>query len=58
MNRSNLVIEVKIFVAYRFWISRYGSDFKKNETLGSLLNEFHEMVEREEEKAVIHLSNM
>lgn len=43
---------------YRFWISSYGSDFKKDETLTQLLSEFHNVVEGEEEKDIIHPSNM
>ena len=43
---------------YRFWISSYGSDFKKDEQLTSLLTEFHKNVECEEEKNIIDLSNL
>ncbi|KAJ7372876.1 RAS guanyl releasing protein 1 (calcium and DAG-regulated) [Desmophyllum pertusum] len=43
--------------AVGFWISRYGSDFKKDEQLTLLLNEFREKLECEEEKEIIHLSN-
>lgn len=43
---------------YRFWISSYGSDFKKDEQLTALLTEFHEKVECEEEKDIINLSNL
>lgn len=42
----------------RFWISNYGFDFKKDEQLTALLTEFHKKVEHEEEKDIIHLSNM
>ena len=42
----------------RFWISSYGSDFKKDEQLTSLLTEFHKNVECEEEKNIIDLSNL
>lgn len=43
---------------YRFWISNYCSDFKKDEELILLVKEFMEEVECEEEKKIIHLSNM
>ncbi|XP_078344656.1 ras guanyl-releasing protein 3-like isoform X2 [Oculina patagonica] len=44
--------------AVGFWISSYGSDFKKDETLTQLLSEFHNIVEGEEEKDIIHPSNI
>ena len=43
---------------YRFWISSYGSDFKKDEQLTALLTEFLKQVECEEEKDIIHCSNL
>lgn len=44
--------------AVGFWISGYGSDFKKDEQLTSLLTEFQKSVECEEERTIIHLSNL
>lgn len=44
--------------AVGFWISNYCSDFKKDEELTLLVKEFMEEVECEEEKKIIHLSNI
>lgn len=51
-------VKANICSAVGFWISRFGCDFKKDEKLASLLNEFHEIVDCEEERSVIHISNI
>lgn len=44
--------------AVGFWISNYDSDFKKDEDLSLLVKEFIEELESEEERKIIHLSNI
>ena len=49
---------VNLYPLCRFWLSTYGSDFRKDEKLSLLLNEFAENVDCEEEKSAIDISNV
>ena len=52
------VFTVCVYYFCRFWISKYGLEFKKDMKLVSLLNQFSEIVDCKGDKSVIDNSNM
>ena len=52
------VFTVYVYYFCRFWISKYGLEFKKDVKLVSLLNQFSEIVDCKGDKSVIDNSNM
>lgn len=57
-NENQKKYKASICAAVGFWLSMYGSDFRKDEKLSLLLNEFAENVDCEEEKSAIDISNV